>query len=153
MDRLKRYGPGPAAERLIRQPEIGDIINAGCYGIAVVVSVGERGEQLRVRDTVNRCHDVERAPKGYWTRIVLPVWRPGTFDSLEAEVPFCPTCVQRGDEGVMEVTAPSRFRASGVLICRGHGRAHYAEDLDVVRQATALAAADRTLRDIGAAGS
>jgi hypothetical protein len=151
MSRPRRYGPGPAADRLVRRPDLGDIILEGRYGVAVVLGVGDPGLRLRVRDTTGRENEVERAPKGYWTRIVLPVWRPGAFDSLESEVPFCPTCVQAGDEGVMEVTAPSPFRASGTLICRAHGNAHYAEDLDVVRQATALHEAHR--RPGEAAGS
>jgi hypothetical protein len=138
MDRPRRYGPGPAADRLIRRPDPGDVILEGRHGVAVVLAVEDTGERLRVRDTAGRDHEVERAPKGYWTRIVLPIWRPATFRSWEAEVPFCPNCIARGDDGVMEVTTPSPFRASGVLICRAHGRWHYAEDLDLVRQATAL---------------
>lgn len=149
LDRPKRYGPGPGADRLARRPAVGDVIIEGRYGVAVVVAVGDTGERLRIRDTAGREHDVERAPKGYWTRIVLPIWRPGTFRSLDAEVPFCPTCIGRGGEGVMEVTAPSPFRASGVLICRAHGRWHYAEDLDVVRQATALREANEANRPPG----
>lgn len=74
--------------RTVKRPRIGDVI-AHATGWAVVTHVGRDGLTLKVRDTIGRSFDTERARAGAYTRLtcetaeanhsedILTIWRGG----------------------------------------------------------------------------